>query len=95
MMLTQERIALMLGVRREGITTHAQRLQKAGLIRCGRGRIEVIDRTGLEQRCCECYAVLRGAYDQLNAATAPRAQGLPRRACAVTRHEDFVSPATA
>lgn len=62
---TQERIALLLGVRREGVTTGAGRLQSAGLIRYGRGRISVIDRKGLEQRSCECYSVIRQAKQRL------------------------------
>lgn len=65
MAVTQERIAHMLGVRREGVTMAALRLQKAGLIRYGRGRIEVLNRSGLEARSCECYAVVRGAHEQL------------------------------
>ena len=63
--VTQERIAHMLGVRREGVTVGALKLQNAGLIRYSRGRIAVVDRAGLEQRCCECYAVVKGAYDRL------------------------------
>jgi len=55
----------MLGVRREGVTVGAGKLQSAGLIRYGRGRISIIDRKGLEQRSCECYSVLRRAQDQL------------------------------
>ena len=66
MAVTQERIAHMLGVRREGVTMAALKLQKAGLIRYGRGRIEVIDRSGLEARSCECYAVMRGAQERLS-----------------------------
>jgi hypothetical protein len=62
---TQERIALLLGVRREGVTTGAGKLQTAGLIRYGRGRIAVLDRKGLEQRSCECYSVIRQAKDRL------------------------------
>lgn len=62
---TQERIAMMLGVRREGVTTGAGRLQSAGLIRYGRGRISVLDRKGLEQRSCECYSVIRQAKQRL------------------------------
>ncbi len=63
---TQERIAQMLGVRREGVTMAALKLQRAGLIRYGRGRIEVLDRIGLEARSCECYAVVRGAHQRLS-----------------------------
>ena len=63
--LTQELIAQMLGVRREGVTEAAGRLQKAGLIHNHRGHVTVIDRPGLEAHACECYAVIRRAYDQL------------------------------
>ena len=62
--VTQERIAGMLGVRREGVTVTAIKLQKDGLIRYGRGRIAIADRQGLEERCCECYAVIRDADDR-------------------------------
>ena len=63
--MTQEQIAKILGVRREGVTAAALALQKAGLIEYTRGRIAVLDRTGLEQRTCECYAVVKAEYDQL------------------------------
>jgi CRP-like cAMP-binding protein len=63
--MTQELIANMLGVRREGVTQAAGNLQRAGLIRYSRGRIEVLDRTGLEARTCECYAVVKRESDRL------------------------------
>jgi CRP-like cAMP-binding protein len=63
--MTQELIANMLGVRREGVTTAALKLQKLGLIRYARGRIDVLDRPGLEQRTCECYGVVKREYDRL------------------------------
>jgi CRP-like cAMP-binding protein len=63
--MTQELIANMLGVRREGVTEAAGQLQKAGLISYRRGHITVLDRAGLEQRACECYAVVRNEYDRL------------------------------
>jgi CRP-like cAMP-binding protein len=63
--MTQELIANMLGVRREGVTEAALKLQRAGLIRYARGRITVIDRPGLENRSCECYAVVKNEYDRL------------------------------
>ena len=63
--MTQELIANMLGVRREGVTEAALNLQAAGLIRYARGRIKVLDRPGLEQRTCECYAVVKKEYDRL------------------------------
>lgn len=63
--MTQELIANMLGVRREGVTEAAGHLQVAGLIRYSRGRITVLDRPGLEARACECYAVVRKEFDRL------------------------------
>jgi len=63
--MTQELIANMLGVRREGVTEAALKLQQAGLIRYARGRITVLDRRGLERRTCECYAVVKNEYDRL------------------------------
>ena len=65
LVMTQELIANMLGVRREGVTEAALKLQKAGLISYARGRITVIDRNGLEKRTCECYAVVRREYARL------------------------------
>lgn len=65
LVMTQELIANMLGVRREGVTEAALKLQAAGLIRYSRGRIKVLDRTGLEARSCECYAVVKNEYDRL------------------------------
>jgi len=65
LLMTQELIANMLGVRREGVTEGALKLQHAGLIRYSRGRITVIDRPGLEKRACECYAVVRKEYVRL------------------------------
>ena len=63
--MTQELIANMLGVRREGVTESALKLQKLGLIRYSRGRITVLDRPKLEKRTCECYAVVKKEYDRL------------------------------
>jgi CRP-like cAMP-binding protein len=63
--MTQELIANMLGVRREGVTEAALKLQSAGLISYARGHIKVLDREGLEQRTCECYAVVKKEYDRL------------------------------
>jgi CRP-like cAMP-binding protein len=65
LVMTQELIANMLGVRREGVTEAALKLQAAGLIRYARGHISVLDRPGLEQRTCECYAVVKDEYDRL------------------------------
>ena len=63
--MTQELIANMLGVRREGVTAAAGSLQRAGLIRYGRGHIEVLDRARLEREVCECYAVVKKEVDRL------------------------------
>jgi CRP-like cAMP-binding protein len=63
--MTQELIANMLGVRREGVTDAAGKLQKSGLIHCSRGHIVVLDRPQLEARVCECYAVVKREYDRL------------------------------
>jgi CRP-like cAMP-binding protein len=65
LVMTHELIANMLGVRREGVTAVAGRLHKAGLIDYERGRITVLDRTQLERRTCECYAVVKKEYDRL------------------------------
>ena len=65
LVMTQQLISNMLGVRREGVTEAAVQLQAAGLIRYARGRITVLDRSSLEQRCCECYQVVKKEYDRL------------------------------
>ena len=65
LVMTQELIANMLGVRREGVTEAAVSLQRAGLINYKRGHITVLDRPGLERRTCECYAVVKKEYDRL------------------------------
>jgi len=69
LVMTQELIANMLGVRREGVTEAAGHLQEAGLIRYRRGHITVLDRAKLEARSCECYAVVKKEYDRLLPAT--------------------------
>jgi CRP-like cAMP-binding protein len=71
LVLTQQLIANMLGVRREGVTEAALGLQRAGLIRCSRGRISLLDRVGLEKRTCECYAVVKAEYDRLLPSVSP------------------------
>lgn len=63
--MTQELIGNMLGVRREAVTEAAGKLQAAGLIQYSRGHITILDRTGLEARACECYAVVKAEYDRL------------------------------
>ena len=79
MRVTQERIAGMLGVRREGVTAAALQLQRDGLIRYSRGHIQVLDRRGLERHSCECYGVVERAYDRLrNGSSAwPRSPAAP------------------
>ena len=80
--MTQDLIAKMLGVRREGVTEAAGNLQRAGLIRYLRGRISVLDRPGLEARVCECYSVVKREFDRLLAGFA-----CPDGICAVPRNE--------
>lgn len=65
LLLTQENIAHMMGVRRESVTETAGKLRDKGLIDYRRGHITVIDRHGLEKQCCECYAVVRNEFKQL------------------------------
>ncbi len=65
LVMTQELISVNLGVRREGVTEAALRLQEAGVIRYARGHIKVLDRPALEARSCECYAVVKREYDRL------------------------------
>jgi hypothetical protein len=72
--MTQELIANMLGVRRQGVVEAAGNLQKAGLIDYRRGHIRVLDRPGLEARVCECYAVVRREYERLLPASHSAAE---------------------
>jgi len=72
LVMTQELIANMLGVRREGVTEAALKLQKAGFITYSRGHITVLDRSGLERLTCECYAVVKREYDRLLPAKTTR-----------------------
>jgi CRP-like cAMP-binding protein len=65
LVMTQELIADMLGVRREGVTVAAGRLQDAGAIRYVRGHITILDRKKLEQTVCECYQVVKDEFDRL------------------------------
>ena len=69
LVMTQELIANMLGVRREGVTEAAHQLQEVGLIRYARGHISVLNRRALEERTCECYAVVKKEYDRLLPST--------------------------
>ena len=69
LVMTQGLIANMLGVRREGVTEAALKLQQDGMIRYARGRITVIDRSAIERRTCECYAVVQKEYERLLPAT--------------------------
>lgn len=64
-LFTQEAISHLLGVRREGVTVAAGRLQDAGLISYSRGHIHILDRQGLEANVCECYAVVKDEYERL------------------------------
>ena len=70
LIMTQELIADMLGVRREGVTVAAGRLQEAGAIRYVRGRITILDRHKLEEIACECYQVVKNEFDRLLGSTA-------------------------
>jgi hypothetical protein len=72
LIMTQELIAQMAGVRREGVTSAAGKLQQAGIITYSRGRIRVRDRVALEARACECYRVVRQEYERLLPGTALR-----------------------
>jgi Mn-dependent DtxR family transcriptional regulator len=65
LVMTQELVAGMLGVRREGITEAAGKLQRAGFISYRRGHIAVLDRSGLETRACECYSVVKKEMNRL------------------------------
>jgi CRP-like cAMP-binding protein len=80
LIMTQELIANMLGVRREGVTEAAGELQDQGLIHYSRGRIKILDRPGLEARVCECYAVVKKEYDRLLPDKETRGTGPTRRA---------------
>jgi hypothetical protein len=65
LVMTQELIANMLGVRREGVTQAALKLQHAGLISYARGHVKVLDRPGLQRRSCECYTAVKTEYARL------------------------------
>jgi CRP-like cAMP-binding protein len=76
--MTQELIANMLGVRREGVTEAAGKLQDAGLITYRRGKITVLDRAGLQLRSCECYEVVKKEFDRLLPYQLPAPLAQPR-----------------
>ena len=86
--VTQQTIANMLGVRREGVTEAAGNLQEAGLIRQRRGRITVLDRDGLERQACECYELIRADYRRLLGSRAG-ARSLPVRQRMQDMHGGF------
>ena len=70
LVITHEQLAGLLGVRRESVTTELVKLQKAGVIRCSRGHVLVLDRQGLERTTCECYAVVKRQFDRVASGTA-------------------------
>ena len=72
LVMTQELIASMLGVRREGVTEAAGRLQRAGIISYRRGHITVVARTALETRVCECYGQVRDEFERLGSPGEPQ-----------------------
>jgi Mn-dependent DtxR family transcriptional regulator len=76
LIMTQELVASMLGVRREGITEAAGKLQHAGFIRYRRGHMAVLERSGLETRACECYAAVKKELSRLLSDVRYR-QGIP------------------
>jgi len=93
--MTQELIANMLGVRREGVTEAAGKLQRAGLIDYRRGHITVLDRGGLESRCCECYQVVKTESDRLLLPHLARTTRPTAARPAATERTDAVGPPTA
>ena len=84
-LLTQEFLAMMLGVQRTGVTAAAGALQRAGLIRYKRGNVTIIDRRGLIRRSCECYGVSKREFDRLLGGQAKRQVGSKQRVSGV-RH---------
>lgn len=78
MEITQERLGTLLGVRRETVTVAALKLQARGLIRYGRGRVQMLNRRGLEQSSCECHGMVRLAYEQLGPDSVPWARPQPQ-----------------
>ena len=86
-LLTQEFLAMMLGVQRTGVTAAAGILQEIGLIRYTRGKVTIIDRRGLEQRSCECYGVSKKVFDRLLGDRMVRQR--PVRARRVSSYKKF------
>ena len=86
LVMTQELVAGMLGVRREGITEIAGQLQQAGIIRYRRGHISVLDRSGLEARACECYGVVKKELDRLLTEVRNRQEPAAPRHIAASAH---------
>lgn len=82
LVMTQEQLAGLLGVRRESITVEAHKLQQAGVVRYSRGHIRVLDRLALERRACQCYAVVKKVCDRL----APKAVVMPAYVDAIQAH---------
>jgi CRP-like cAMP-binding protein len=75
-LLTHEFLAMMLGVRRAGVTVSAGALRRAGLIQYTRGEVTILDRAGLERRACECYGVSKMQFDRLLGVDLPEAPGI-------------------
>jgi hypothetical protein len=71
-LLTQEFLAMMLGVERTGVSAAASALQRAGLISYKRGNVSILNRRGLERRSCECYAISKAEFDRLLGIRVPR-----------------------
>ncbi|MBZ8143323.1 hypothetical protein CLD22_26110, partial [Rubrivivax gelatinosus] len=76
----------------EGVTAAALQLQRQGLIRYSRGRIQVLDRRGLEQQCCECYRAVERAYEQLRSELAAQADAPAARDRAAPRRRESAVP---
>jgi Mn-dependent DtxR family transcriptional regulator len=86
--MTQELIANMLGVRREGVTEAAGNLQRLGIIKYSRGHITILDRERLEARVCECYHVVKVEFNRLLPYTAPK-KHQPAPMHHITQHAYF------